>query len=128
MRTGYLIILYTLLLCLAGCATKSANWPRHERVIVDTQGVDMAQYRADLEQCSQYSDQVQTGKKVARGTLGGAAVGGLIGAAVGDSSTAQKGAGAGSVTGGAGGLVDSYREKNQVVKNCLRGRGYRVLN
>ncbi|MBG13096.1 MAG: hypothetical protein CL553_08080 [Alcanivorax sp.] len=34
----------------------------------------------------------------------------------------------GAVIGAAGKAGDAEQEKSQVVKNCMRGRGYRVLN
>ena len=33
-----------------------------------------------------------------------------------------------AVIGAAGKAGDAEQEKSQVVKNCMRGRGYRVLN
>jgi hypothetical protein len=41
---------------------------------------------------------------------------------------AGRGAGIGAVTGGAQSARIADREKADVVRNCLRGRGYRVLN
>ena len=38
------------------------------------------------------------------------------------------GAGVGAVTGAVRGLSEGERDKVRVVKQCLRGRGYRVLN
>jgi hypothetical protein len=56
-------------------------------------------------------------------------VGGAVGVIVGDSSeAAARGAGVGAVTGGARGIAQGERDKVQVVKRCLRGRGYKVLN
>jgi hypothetical protein len=42
--------------------------------------------------------------------------------------SAARGAGVGAVTGGARGIAEGERDKVQVVKRCLRGRGYKVLN
>ena len=58
----------------------------------------------------------------------GAVVGGLIGAVAGGSESAQTGAGVGAVSGGARGVSRGEQDEVRVVKNCLRGRGYRVLN
>ena len=55
-------------------------------------------------------------------------MGGLVGAALGDSRTAQRAAGVGAVSGGARGAGATKQEKDVVVKNCMRNRGYRVLN
>ena len=110
-----------LALCLAGCTTT-------DEIIIDRKGVDPARYEQDLAECRTYSEEVKTGEKAARGAASGAVVGGLIGAAVGNSSDAQRGAGAGAITGGARGLSEGERDQVEVVKQCLRGRGYRVLN
>jgi hypothetical protein len=37
-------------------------------------------------------------------------------------------AGVGAVGGGVQGAASGMRERDQVIHNCLRGRGYRVLN
>lgn len=112
-----------MVLALAGCAGRGAGGP-----IVDMKGVDPAQYRIDLSECEDYADQVTVGTRVAGGAAAGAVVGGLIGAAVGDSDTAKRSAGAGAVAGGARGTGDVVRERQTVVRNCLRQRGYAVLN
>jgi outer membrane lipoprotein SlyB len=99
-----------------------------DEIIIDRKGVDEARYQADLAECQAYSSEVRTGEKAAKGAASGAVVGGLIGAAVGNSRDAQRGAGAGAVTGAAKGVSAGERDEVQVVKQCLRGRGYRVLN
>jgi uncharacterized protein YcfJ len=96
-----------------------------DEIIIDTKGVNMTQYNQDLAECRAYSDEVKTGQKVAKGAASGAVVGGLIGAITGD---AGKAAGVGAVGGGARGASEGSRDEVQVVKSCLRGRGYRVLN
>ncbi|MDO8273445.1 MAG: glycine zipper family protein [Gammaproteobacteria bacterium] len=98
------------------------------RPIVDMQGVNVAQYNQDLAECQGYADEAEAGRQVAGGAVAGAVVGAAIGAAVGNSDTAQRAAGAGAVGGGARGAASAVRERNQVLSNCLRGRGYRVLN
>jgi len=109
------------LFLLSACTTT-------DEIIIDKKGVSMAAYEQDLAECQSYSEEVRTGEKAARGAASGAVVGGLIGAAVGDSRDVQRGAGAGAVTGGAKGIAQGERDEVQVVKQCLRGRGYRVLN
>jgi hypothetical protein len=107
-----------LALLLAGCAANPDP-------IVDMQGVDPVRYQQDLADCKTYKDQIRTEVGVAKGAAGGAAVGGAIGAITGD---AAQGAGVGAVAGGAESARLNEREKQRVVKNCMRGRGYRVLN
>ena len=115
MRLIALFVLFTLSAC--------ASQP-----IIDTQGKSMAQYEQDLADCKEYAKQVRTGQKVAVGAAAGAAIGAAIGAAVGDSDTAQRTAGAGAISGSARGVERSVNERQQVVHNCLRNRGYAVLN
>jgi len=101
---------------MPGCASKP---------IVDTYNVDMVQYKKDLAECEEIARQVEAGTITAKSAAFGAGVGaayGVIGGGVGT------GAAAGAVSGGAGGLLKSDDEKAQVAKNCLRYRGYAVLN
>ncbi len=96
--------------------------------IIDSQGVILAQYDADLAQCEVYADEVAIAQKAGAGAVSGAVIGGVFGAVVGNSSTAQKGAGIGAIGGGARGVGEGIRERERVIKRCLIGRGYRVLN
>lgn len=96
--------------------------------IIDTQNVNLAQYNQDLLDCQAYADEVQVAEKAATGAVAGAAVGGIFGAVLGNRNTAQRGAGVGAVGGGARGVGDGIRERERVIKNCLSGRGYHVLN
>lgn len=115
-------------LFLSGCTTGKSPYVGSRDVIVDTQGVDYYAYQHDLSECRAYSDQVSVAGRSVGGAAGGAVVGGLIGAAAGNSSTAQRTAGVGAVAGGAGGAASGYTERQKVVRNCMIGRGYRVLN
>jgi outer membrane lipoprotein SlyB len=115
-----------VLLLPAACSTVdriTGNEP-----IVDMKGVDLAMYDSDLNDCQEYANQVQTGKKVATSAGTGAVVGGVIGAVVGDSDTAKRGAGVGATTGALGGVGSGLDERRRVLRNCLNGRGYLVLN
>jgi hypothetical protein len=62
-----------------------------------------------LSDCRTVADEVSTGRDAAEGAAG-------------------RMAGGGAVIGAAGKAGDAEQEKSQVVKNCMRGRGYRVLN
>lgn len=97
-------------------------------IIVDTKNIDMGAYYQDLHECRSYAAQVNVGEKVATRAVTGAVVGGAVGAIVGDSGTAKRAAGVGGVLGAVKGTGQGYQEKQRVVKNCLSGRGYRVLN
>ena len=105
---------------VAGCAS--------DRVIVDTKGVDMSRYEQDRRECDAYAEQVSTGKSAAAGAGIGAAMGAALGAIFGGSHDVARSAGAGGVLGGAQGAAKGEGKKEQVLRNCLSGRGYRVLS
>lgn len=95
---------------------------------MDMKGVTLAAYEADLAECDEYAKEVEAGKQVAIGAAAGAAVGGLMGASIGNGDRAKRSAGAGATYGGARGGMRALNESNKVVRNCLRNRGYVVLN
>jgi outer membrane lipoprotein SlyB len=113
-----------LALALVGCKSHGPGG----NVIVDMKGVNRAEYQKDLNECQTYATQVDTTGKVGGNAAGGAVVGGAIGAIFGGPEGAARGAGAGAVTGGARGVEQTAGERHQVVANCLRNRGYTVLN
>ncbi len=102
---------------LTGCS-------RHAKIIIDPQGVDMGHYQADLAQCKQLAEQVDS--KVAGGIVGGAVVGVVVGKILGGSG--QRAGQLGALSGGLQGAGSTRRERTLVVKNCLRNRGYQILN
>jgi len=108
----------TLSLALGGCSA-------HPEPIIDTVGVNMAAYEADLEQCTAYSEQIRIEKGAAKGAAGGAVVGAATGAISGDVS---RGAGYGAIWGATRYGTEADRDRQMVVKRCLRYRGYQVLN
>ena len=122
-RTRLAWPLIAMVFFLAACASKP---------IIDSKGVDMVQYQADLEDCALVAQQVETGKTVAKSTGAGAAVGAAFGVVTsvitGDASAIGYSAAYGAVGGGASGALKADDEKAQVIKNCLRNRGYAVLN
>lgn len=97
----------------------------HPDPIIDTKGVNMAQYEKDLAECRTYADNVSVTEGAAKGAVVGAVVGAAIGAIGGD---AGQGAGVGGISGGAQSGIQNKDEKERVVKRCISGRGYRVLN
>jgi outer membrane lipoprotein SlyB len=99
-----------------------------DEIIVDTKSVNMATYEQDLAECRSYAQGVKTGEKATKGAASGALVGGLIGAIFDGGEGAARGAGVGAVSGGAKGAGQGEREELQVVKRCMSGRGYKVLN
>jgi outer membrane lipoprotein SlyB len=107
-------------LALAGCAA-------HPDPIIDTKGVDPEQLAEDWDECEAYTEEIV----IAEGVGKGAALGGAVGAATGAVSNRREvdeAAGLGAIYGGTRSGLEADREKQKVFKNCMRGRGYRVLN
>ncbi len=96
--------------------------------IIDTKGVNMSQYEIDLEECSTFSNDISTGKSIAKGAATGAAVGAVIEAITNDARSRRDAIEVGAVSGGAKSGIRAIREKEGILKRCLRGRGYKVLN
>jgi outer membrane lipoprotein SlyB len=120
---GFLTVIL-LALALTACSSK----PRTPGgVIIDKRGIDMQQYAADLDECGAYADEVRAGEKVAAHSAGGAVVGGAVGSIY-RHSDAEEGAAAGAVVGAVRGVERVSAERSLVVKNCMRQRGYIVLN
>lgn len=124
MKFGTLAAL--LLIMQTGCS--SIEDVTGNKPIIDTKGVNLSRYEGDLTECQAYADEVQIARKAAAGTVSGAVIGGLLGAVWGNSDTAQRSAGVGAVGGGSKGVIQGVRERDRVIKRCLMGRGYRVLN
>jgi hypothetical protein len=112
------LTLLLFLTVLGACAA-------HPDPIVDTKGVDQAKLAQDWEECEAYTEEIIMSQGVAKGSALGAVVGAATGAIYGD---AGEGAASGALYGGTRSGLDADREKQQVFKRCLRGRGYRVLN
>lgn len=117
-RLHVALSIVAILHMLPGCAGTP-------RPIIDTKGADMDQYPADLAECGQFAEEVDIAGGVVRSAAIGAVVGAAMGAISGDVGPA---AGFGAIGGGAGAGLEEGRTRQSVVKECLRGRGYRVLN
>jgi outer membrane lipoprotein SlyB len=122
MKNLALITLSSVALLIAGCA---ATPPRSD-VIIDPDGVDMAEYERDLAECRQIARQVP--RRGGRGAVAGAVVGGALGGIGGREGGTERGAKAGAVLGGLKGAKLTRLEQRKVLKNCIRNRGYTVLN
>jgi outer membrane lipoprotein SlyB len=110
---------------LAGCAGPSG--PNY-RPIVDTRGVDFNRYENDLRDCQGYATQTAgAADSAVAGALAGAVLGGVLAAAAGRgysrSSTASVGAVTGAVSAGAQGETN----QRNIIRRCMAGRGYNVL-
>ena len=112
------IILIILLFQGSACTTT------HE-IIVNDKRANSNAYSSDLSDCQALSDQVDLTGKALKGAGSGAVIGGISGVI---QEEGLKGLAIGSVFGGFSGLDEGDKQKVVVVKNCLRHRGYIVLN
>ena len=120
-----LLVLSSLVVAVTvGCAGANV------RPLVDMKGVNEAAYEKDLSDCQAYAQQQSgMGENAAKGVGAGAVVGGLLGLVTGgNASGIAQAAGAGAVIGAAGGAYSGNQAQEAVVKRCLSGRGYKVLN
>jgi hypothetical protein len=113
---------------LSGCT--AMNEP-----IVDTKGVDQNQYAQDKTECENYAANANVAGDAAIGAVGGAAGGAALGAITGalvPGVSAGGGAAMGAATGGllglGGGAYSGVEQKHEIYRNCMRNRGYSVLN
>lgn len=125
MRKGMAGALVLAMVMLSGCAGY--------RPIVDMRGVDTNRFEADLAECQQYAKQVSPAGSGVGGALLGALFGAALGAAVGGAA-GDPGAGAtlgtayGGVTGAGAGAASAAEDQKSIIRRCLTGRGYSVLD
>ena len=106
---------------LSGCATY--------RPVVDLRDVtDHGQYERDLADCQNYAEPVSPGASAGAGAIFGALLGAAFGAAIGDHSFAVDAARFGAVEGAVVGGTSAAATQVQIIRNCMGGRGYLVLN
>ena len=117
----HLVALPTLGL-LAACAGASY------RPMIDSRDVDMNKFEADLRDCQQYAAQVSgAGTNAAIGATAGAIFGAVLAAAAGSRYDRGATARVGAVTGAASGGVQGETNQRDVIRRCIAGRGYSVL-
>jgi outer membrane lipoprotein SlyB len=119
MRKGVTIAV-AVLLALGGCA--------NYRPIVDTKGVDMNRYEGDLRECQAYATQVDPASSAVAGAIFGAVLSAAL-AGIGGSRnySVPRSAQAGALLGGTSGAAAGAEAQINIVRRCMAGRGYSVL-
>lgn len=123
----YILIATMTTACLltAACADTGAAY----NPIPD--GPVSASYAPDLEQCRQLAARrAYLNGDTRTDALVGAGVGGLVGLAddeVSDVEGALAGAMVGAVAGAGAGMLETRDERRDIVVQCMRGRGHRVV-
>jgi outer membrane lipoprotein SlyB len=122
-RLGATVEIATL---IAGCATNQMG--ASYRPIIDTRGVDFKRYEADLTDCQQYAHQsMGASDGAAAGAVAGAALGAVLAAAAGSRYSRSQHARVGAVGGAVGTAAEAESSQRSIIRKCLAGRGYSVL-
>jgi outer membrane lipoprotein SlyB len=121
------ITVYTIviILFLSGCASY--------RPIVDMKGKNSVQYEQDLRECQNYAEQTSPATSAVVGGAIGAGAGALLGLVVGSffgraGEFAGMGAAVGGTSGGMTGATEGAKSQMNIIRRCMSGRGYSVLN
>lgn len=102
------------------------------RPIVDTKGIDLLAYEKDVSECKEFAAKIDPSSEIfaqaMTGAIAGAAVGAVVGYSVGQTSYGtQTGMAYGTAAGTLHGYAGSLNAQQQIIRNCILGRGYKVL-
>ena len=121
------LFLYLNLFFVVGCAQTDLS-DRNDIAIIDTRGVDESVFKKDYSECSDFAKNIDlTERTLKQGAVAGA-TGAAVGAIIGGEEAAKKIGGSAAVLNAVEANLDGRNEKAKIIKNCLRGRGYKVLN
>ena len=121
------LFLYLNLFFVVGCAQTDLS-DRNDIAIIDTRGVDESVFKKDYSECSDFAKNIDlTERTLKQGAVAGA-TGAAVGAIIGGEETAKKIGGSAAVLNAVEANLDGRNEQAKIIKNCLRGRGYKVLN
>lgn len=121
------LFLYLNLFFVTGCAQTDLS-DRNDIAIIDTRGVDESVFKKDYSECSDFAKNIDlTERTLKQGAVAGA-TGAAVGAIIGGEEAAKKIGGSAAVLNAVEANLDGRNEQAKIIKNCLRGRGYKVLN
>lgn len=121
------LFLYVNLCFVIGCAQTHLS-DRSDIAIIDTRGVDESVFKKDYSECSDFAKNIDlTERTLKQGAVAGA-TGAAVGAIIGGEEAAKKIGGSAAVLNAVEANLDGRNEQAKIIKNCLRGRGYKVLN
>ena len=110
---------------LTGCASAPGQYGTRYVPVVDLQGRDQNKYQQDLAECQTLAEQRgDTAQQALAGAVGAA----LIGAILAPSGYRNNVAGRSALLGAGAGAGTAIQTQQEIVKRCLAGRGYSVLN
>lgn len=111
---------------LVGCANTGASY----RPLVDLRNQTESQYQTDLQECQYHAKKVLgTGETAAAGAVTGALVGAAVASLFGGSRKSRNDSSMyGALAGAGSGAAKAENEQRTIIRRCLAGRGYNVLN
>lgn len=120
------LVVFAVAVSMVGCATHQmgANY----RPIIDSKGVDFNKFESDLKECQQYAHQTASAaQSAAAGAIAGALIGAALAAAAGSNYDRNASARVGAVSGALGAGAEGETNQRTIIRRCLSGRGYSVL-
>ena len=121
------LFLYANLFFVIRCSQTDLS-DRNDIAIIDTRGVDESVFKKDYSECSDFAKNIDlTERTLKQGAVAGA-TGAAVGAIIGGEEAAKKIGGSAAVLNAVEANLDGRNEQAMIIKNCLRGRGYKVLN
>jgi len=115
-------------LCFVISCVQTDLSDRNDVAIIDTRGVDESVFKKDYSECSDFAKNIDlTERTLKQGAVAGA-TGAAVGAIIGGEEAAKKIGGSAAVLNAVEANLDGRKERAKIIKNCLRGRGYKVLN
>ena len=115
-------------LCFVISCVQTDLSDRNDVAIIDTRGVDESVFKKDYSECSDFAKNIDlTERTLKQGAVAGA-TGAAVGAIIGGEEAAKKIGGSAAVLNAVEANLDGRKEQAKIIKNCLRGRGYKVLN
>jgi outer membrane lipoprotein SlyB len=108
-------------LALAGCASIGAKYVP----LVDLQGRDPTTFESDLKDCQDFAAKRINAEHFA---IAGAIATGLLGAFLAPRGFRNEVAGRAAALGALGGAGEGIGTQQDIIKRCMVGRGYMVLN
>ncbi len=121
------LFLYLNLCFVIGCAHNDLS-DRHDIAIIDTRGVDESVFKKDYSECSDFAKNIDLTKRTLKQGAVAGATGAAVGAIIGGEEAAKKIGGSAAILNAVEANLDGRNEQAKIIKNCLRGRGYKVLN
>ena len=90
--------------------------------------ITSAEKALTIIECASFSENIDvTERTIEEGALSGV-TGAAVGAIIGGKEGAKKIGGSAGILGAVEGNIEARYEQSKIIKNCLRGRGYKVLS